>query len=224
MADFVCPQCGAPITFRSRDLVMRVCDYCRSAILRDGDTLRAAGKAAVVPDDVSPLQLGTRGRFDAQAFELVGRVRWHWADGGWNEWLVLYGDGRHGWLGEALGRFMLLGDAGQGGRQLAIVRKIANGGMPMVGENGSIAGTSYVATDVRQVVCVASEGELPSPTITGTKALSIDMMAADGRCASIQREGRETHVYVGRYVTLADLAATNLRAFEGWPMPRYAAA
>ncbi len=203
---------------------MRVCDYCRSAILRDGDTLRAAGKVATVPEDVSPLQLGTRGRFDGQAFELVGRVRWQWTDGGWNEWLALYDDGRHGWLGEAMGRFMLLGEAGQGGRQLAIVRKIAGGGMPVVGESGSLAGTKYVATDVRQVTCVASEGELPSPTITGTKALSIDLMAADGRCASIQREGKATYVYVGRYVTLADIAASNLRAFEGWPMPRYAAA
>ena len=30
-------------------------------------------------------------------------------------------------------------------------------------------------------------------------------------------------IYAGRYVTLGDIKATGLRAFEGWPMPRFAA-
>ncbi len=223
MADLACPQCGAPIAFRSPDLMMRVCDYCRSAILRDREALRVAGKAAVVPEDVSPLQLGTRGRFDGQPFELVGRVRWRWADGGWNEWLMLYGDGRHGWLGEAMGRFMLLTEIGHGKRS-ALVRNVGKGETPGVGSTMTLDAVKYTVADVKSATCVAAEGELPFLTTAGASVLSIDLMAADGRCASIQREGRETHVYVGRYVTLADLAATNLRAFEGWPMPRYAAA
>ena len=74
------------------------------------------------------------------------------------------------------------------------------------------------------MTCVASEGELPFAALTGKQALSGDLMAADGACASVQREGGDAvAAYVGRYVSLADVAATNLRAFEGWPMPRYAA-
>lgn len=218
-----CPQCGAPIAFRSRDLVMRVCDYCRSAVLRDGETLRVAGTAAVVPEDVSPLQLGTRGRADGQPFELVGRVRWRWTDGGWNEWAILFGEGRHGWLGEAMGRFMLLGELGHSGQRTAMVRTVASGDTPRVGDRCTIDGVEYIATDVREATCVAAEGELPTPVATGTVVLSVDLMAADGRCASIQRDAAGTHVYAGRYVTLADVAATDLRQFDGWPMPRFAA-
>lgn len=223
MIDPACPQCGAPITFRSRDLVMRVCDYCRSAILRDKETLRVAGTTAVVPEDVSPLQIGTRGRVAGQSFELVGRVRWQWADGGWNEWLALYEDGRHGWMGEAMGRFMLLEEA-TGAENRAVVRHIANGGKPGVGNRMKFDDAEFTVVDVKLATCVASEGELPSPTTTGTNVLSVDLMAADARCASIQREGRDTRVYIGRLVTLADIAASNIRMFEGWPMPRYARA
>jgi hypothetical protein len=221
-----CPQCGAPIAFRSADLILRVCDYCRSAIVRDGETLRAAGKAAVVPDDVSPLRLGTRGRWQDQPFELIGRVRWRWSDGGWNEWLGLLADGRHFWLGEASGRFMLLEQLGRSSQGTGVVRAVQTRGTPEVGAEAAIDGVDYVVADVREAVCVASEGELPFVTTTGTKVLSVDLVANDGRCASVQREGNgkdaETHVYTGRFVSLAGIRATDLRAFEGWPMPRYA--
>ena len=221
MAELACPQCGAPVVFRTADLVMRVCDYCRTAILRDGETLRAAGKVAVVPEDVSPLQIGTRGRWGERAFELVGRVRWRWSDGAWNEWLALYGDGGHGWLGEAMGRFMLL-DEVQAPRT-KVVQRIAGGQEVVVGQEATIDGVAYRVSDIKQAVCVASEGELPSRVVSGTTVTSVDLMTTDIRCASVQREGQETHVYVGRYVSLADVAASNLRAFDGWPLPRYAA-
>lgn len=221
MAELACPQCGALVVFRTADLVMRVCDYCRTAILRDGETLRAAGKVAVVPEDVSPLQLGTRGRLGERAFELVGRVRWRWSDGAWNEWLALYSDGGHGWLGEAMGRFMLL-DEVQAPRT-KVVQRIAGGREVVVGQEATIAGVAYRVSDIKQAVCVASEGELPSRVVSGTTVTSVDLMTTDVRCASVQREGQETHVYAGRYVSLADIAASNLRAFDGWPLPRYAA-
>ncbi len=83
---------------------------------------------------------------------------------------------------------------------------------------------------MKLVVCVASEGELPFPAPDGLAMTSVDLMAPDGACASVQQEpGKGTarpgppSVYAGRHVSLADLAATNLRAFEGWPMPRFAA-
>lgn len=222
MAGLACPQCGAPVAFRS-SLPTRVCDYCRSLLVREGEGLRRIGEVAAVPDDVSPLQLGVRGRFDGRSFELVGRVRWRWTDGAWNEWYAAADDGSFLWLGEATGRYMLLASAEDSGMRTRAYRKIAEGGEPIVGDEAQIAGTSYLIADVRHAECVASEGELPTPTPSGSKALSVDLMARDGRCATIQREGVETNLYTGRYVTLADIAATGLRRFDGWPMPRYAA-
>ena len=49
-------------------------------------------------------------------------------------------------------------------------------------------------------------------------------MNPDGRCASIQKDtDGEVEIYTGRYMTLAELHATGLRSFEGWPMPAFAA-
>lgn len=224
-----CPSCGAAISFRSIDLPVKVCDYCRSSVIRSGETLEAIGKVAEVPEDVSPLQLGTRGKVGAHGFEVIGRVRWRWTDGAWNEWLALFDDGSTAWLGESMGRFMLLREIDEGASPNRVAQRLAINGV-VLGDEAVIAGTKFTVTDVKDVVCVASEGELPFPAPDGLAMTSVDLMAPDGESASIQQEpGKGTErpgppsVYVGRYVSLADLAATNLRAFDGWPMPRFAA-
>lgn len=201
---------------------MKVCDYCHSAVLRSGGNLQAIGKIADVPDDVSPLQLGVCGHDGDSGFELIGRVRWRYADGAWNEWLALFDDGSTGWLGESMGRYMLLRAVDHSGMRTAIVRQLRDGVSVPVGEDATIDGTEYRVVDVKDVTVVASQGELPFPAPVGLTASSIDLMARDGHCASIQKdEHGEVEVFTGRYVSLADIAATGLRAFEGWPMPVY---
>lgn len=221
MLDTNCPNCGAPLRFRSADLAVKVCDYCRSTVVRTGETLELVGKAAEVPDDVSPLQIGVRGRDGSKGFELVGRVRWRWDDGGWSEWLMLFDDGSYGWLGESMGRFMLLRpERAVSGEVPAIM---ARGSQVSPGMTAMIAGEEYVVSDARPVTAAGSEGELPSPASIGIQCFSVDLIRPDGRTASIQAEGGTIETFAGRYVSLADIGATGLREFEGWPMPRYAA-
>lgn len=218
-----CPNCGAPIAFRSADLPVKVCDYCHSSVLRTGGNLEAMGKVADVPDDVSPLQLGVRGRVGARSFELIGRVRWRYADGAWNEWLAYFDDGSTGWLGESMGRYMLLRQVDPAHVVSDVVRLLDSGYNVMPGTRAMIDNVEYWASDAKRVSCVASEGELPFNSL-GLSALSVDLMSADERCASIQKAGaEEVEIYAGQYVSLADIAATGLRAFEGWPMPAYTA-
>ncbi len=218
-----CPNCGAPIAFRSADLPVKVCDYCHSSVLRTGGNLEAMGKVADVPDDVSPLQLGVRGRVGARSFELIGRVRWRYADGAWNEWLAYFDDGSTGWLGESMGRYMLLRQVDLSRVVSDVVKLLQSGFSVMPGTQAVIDNVEYWASDVKRVSCVASEGELPFNSL-GLTATSVDLMSADEHCASIQRAGdEEVEVYAGQYVSLADIAATGLREFEGWPMPSYTA-
>jgi hypothetical protein len=225
MLDATCPNCGAPIRFRSNDLPVKVCDYCHSSVLRTGGNLQAIGKIAEVPDDVSPLQLGVRGRDGAHSFELIGRVRWRYADGAWNEWLALFDDGATGWVGESMGRYMMLRQAADDALAPVVVDHIKAGQPIAIDTLITIGGVDYAVTDNKQVTCVASEGELPFNAPLGLTATSIDLMTPNGECASIQKDqGGEVEAYVGRYMSLAELNATGLRSFEGWPMPAAARA
>lgn len=218
-----CPNCGAALAFRSADLVARVCDYCRSTIVRRGEVLENVGQAAEVPEDVSPVQLGARGRDGERRFEVVGRVRWRWADGAWNEWCCAWQHGGYAWLGEASGRWMLLEEVEASAWEGGAVAAMRAGRPVAPGMTATLGELEYTVNDVQEVACIGAEGELPYPVPIGTKGMSVDLQRPDGRAATLQTENGELSAYAGRYVTLADLQATGLREFDGWPKPRWAA-
>lgn len=218
-----CPNCGAEVVFRSPALPVKVCDYCRTAVTRIDDGVRAAGEMAVLPFDVSPIRIGTRGNFDGQGFDVIGRVRWGWSDGAWNEWLLLFADGRDAWLGEAMGQFMLLFEKPLKGSLARVISQLAKGGDATIGDKASIDGIDYQVADIKDAVCIACEGELPFTAPAGWTVKSVDFRSAVGACASFQHDGTEASLYTGRYVTLAELRPQDLRALDGWTIPSFAA-
>jgi len=221
MQTVACPQCGADVLFRSPALPVRVCDYCRALVVRREQGAQVMGEAAVLPFDISPVQIGTMGHCFGLDFEIIGRVRWSWEDGAWNEWLMLMADGNHAWLGEAMGQFMALREVELKNPMAKVLRRLANGTTVVPGEKATISGHDYVVTDIRTVTCLACEGELPFTAPSGWEALSVDFRNKDGWCASFQKDRREASLYLGHYVTLADLSPRNLRTLPGWTMPAY---
>lgn len=223
MLKVACPNCGAEVTFRSAALPSRVCDYCQTILVRSGDGVEAVGKAAALPFDVSPIRMGMRGRVDERGFEVIGRVRWGWTDGSWNEWLLLFDDGTDAWLGEAMGQFMLLRERPLDQISDGKIHALAAGEDVPVGTEVFVDDAKLIVSDAREATCIAAEGELPFRAPAGWTIFSVDLRSPSGRCASLQRDGDTASFYDGRYVTLAEIRPQGLRAIEGWPMPAYAA-
>lgn len=222
MLKISCPNCGAEVGFRSPALPSRICDYCHTILVRRGGGIDAMGKAAVLPFDVSPVMRGMRGTIDGKGFEIIGRVRWGWTDGSWNEWLMLFDDGSDGWLGEAMGQLMMLRERPVAELRAQAIRALAEGGDVPVGTEAQIDGEKFILSDAREVTCLAAEGELPFTAPAGWTIFSADFRSTSGSCASLQRDRGEVSFYAGRYVTLEELAPQGMRAMEGWAMPAFA--
>lgn len=217
-----CPNCGADVVFRSPALPDRVCDYCRTMLVRSDAGLAAVGTAAVLPFDVSPVRIGMRGRFDDKGFEVIGRIRWGWSDGSWNEWLLLFEDDGNAWLGEAMGQFLLLEERDFATVRTRALQEIAKGRDAVPGTEIQLDKTKLTVADAREVICITAEGELPFTPRPGWTLYSVDLRGRHGECATLQRDGKDTSFYQGRYVTLDELAPSGLRTFEGWALPAYA--
>lgn len=193
-----------------------VCSYCQTVIMRDGDDLRAVGKSAVLPFDVSPIQIGTRGSApDGRSFEVVGRVRWGWSAGSWNEWLLRCDDGSHRWLGEAMGSFMLLGEDPELLEEPS-ARAFQQGQLIAIGSKFKKA---FAATDIKEARCIAGEGDLPFLASIDWTITSIDFRSPDGQAINLQRDSDGTTAWRGRYLALGGLQPANLRIIEGWDIP-----
>lgn len=208
-----CPSCGAEIPFRSSTSVFAVCSFCKSTVVRQDLDLELIGKMADLPEDISPIQLMMSGRFDKKTFFVSGRIIVKWEDGYWNEWHLNFDDGSTGWLAEAQG-------------DLAINKPVASG-LTMadktalqLGSKHSLDGRNFYVTDVKDMTCVGSEGELPFKGIEGRKSLNVDLSDRKGGFASIEfNEEDGVQAYVGRYVEFKDLKPKSFRVFSGWGRP-----
>ena len=206
----VCPQCGAPVEFRSAASLSAVCSYCRSTLVRDGEALRRIGQSAELFDDYSPLQLGANGRYQGEPFTLVGRLQMAYPEGVWNEWHALFDNGKSAWLSEDNGAFVLSFDVAldtmAGGAALPPLAGLRAGAwLDLGGRRWSVAAvtTAHVG---------AAQGELPLAPSPQAAFHVAELRNDAGEVLSIDDgAGPALRAAVGRGVRLADLALQGLR-------------
>ncbi|AXK40444.1 DUF4178 domain-containing protein [Crenobacter cavernae] len=206
MYTLACPSCGAPVNFRSAASVIAVCEYCQSTLLRDADTVKDIGKMSAVLEDYSPVQIGTSGRFNGDAFTVVGRIQLRYDAGFWNEWYLLFDDGGDGWWSDASGQHVIT-------RPIATPPQAPAFAGIFPGYSHAHEGTVFTACDVRSARCVAGEGELPFRVGEGWVARVADFRA-DARFLSFDYSDDAVRLYSGCAVELAELSAQLLREPE----------
>lgn len=225
MRKFNCPSCGADVTFRSAQSVYAVCAHCQSMVVRTDVEVKSIGVMATLPDDMSPLQLGSGGEFDGQSFTLIGRLKIGWRDGLWNEWHLLMADGRRGWIGEAQGSFSISFEL-EGALPRDVEATLVHCHALLTSGNDAsdarpgftvqLGSTALRAVDIKLATCLGSEGELPFAAPKGRRTVAIDCIGRQGEFATLDHDGREAHAYVGRYLEWDAFRFSNLRPLEGW--------
>jgi len=177
-------------------------------VVREGVEVALIGKTSSLPPDISPIQIGTQGRFGNTAFTVLGRVRLKWRLGAWTEWFVEFGDNTTGWMAEAQGFFM-------------VSRAETPENLPRQNDLQRSAGFNWrgvpmTMADVKEVVVDGCEGELPYAAPPGRESLSVDLTGPNSAFACIEYSGAEVRTFFGRYCTFEELEFSNLRPVPGW--------
>jgi hypothetical protein len=204
-----CPSCGAPIQFRWSSAVQTVCEYCRSVLVRHDIDLERVGQVATIPDDASPIQLGTEGIYRNRAFQVVGRIVYEYEQGSWSEWHLIFNDGTSGWLADA---------------QLEYAVSFWTAPPAPLPAEGSISrenrfqwhGGLYQVTSITRAHYVGVEGELPFEYWDKTDLTFVDLRSEDARFATIDYSENPPLLFIGEAVEYDDLRLKNVREFEGW--------
>lgn len=207
MYQVACPGCGAPVTFRSAASVMAVCEFCRSTLLKDADSVRDLGKMAEVLEDYSPIRIGVSGTFNQHGFTVIGRIQLRYAAGFWNEWYVLSDEGRPAWLSDASGQYAITAEA----PAIADPPKFAG---LRAGNRVNLGDATYVASDVRSAKCVAGQGELPFQVGAGWEARVADFRRGRQFLTLDYSDGEQPKIYRGQAVKLDELKCQLLRAAD----------
>ena len=207
MIERKCPSCGAMVPFRTSIMLLAVCPFCRSLAIRKDLDLEKLGESAQLQPDGTPIQVGATGSYRDAAFEIVGRMQLKTPHGFWNEWALLFSDGRQGWLGEAQGTYAVsfqLEAAAPDCAKLTLGQSIVLGKM------------SYEVREIVTASYLAAEGELPFRPPLGESAQSADLISEDGFFATIDYSEKTPVVFAGEYQSFDALKLTGLKVIEGW--------
>jgi len=203
-----CPNSGAPVAFRWAGSVQTVCEHCRSVLVRTDLDLKKVGLLADLPEDASPIQLSTEGRFGDSGFVVGGRIIYQYDQGGWNEWHLVLDGGKDAWLSDAE-------------NELAVSFRVNAPRLPSADE--AALGRTFVWNGIHFVVTSRTlahyagvEGELPFEYWDKTSALFVDLRSENQDFATLDFSDGAPVLYIGQSIDFDMLQLANVRRFEGW--------
>ncbi len=207
-----CPACGAPVEFKSGQSIVVICNYCRSAVARTDRELKDLGKVAELVETGSPLDVGLRGQWKDEPFELTGRAQLgHEMGGQWDEWYATFSNGWLGWLAEAQGRFYLTfqypiteGAQLPSFDQLQLGQTVPNLPWP----------TPMMVAETGRATALGAKGEIPYLLTPGDTYFYADLSGADRTFGTLDYNESPPLVFLGHEVTLAELGITTTRTPE----------
>jgi ribosomal protein S27E len=199
-----CPGCGAPVEFRSAQSTHAVCSFCRSTVVRSGETLARLGRMAELFDDHSPLQLMARGRFQDRRFTLVGRLQYRSGSGPWAEWQAVFDDGGTGLLAEDNGAYVFAFEA-------SLQRPVPPASQLRLGATTAVAGKTFTVAANEEAVLVSAQGELPKLPPLDRPFAVVELRSQGGEVLAIDYGSEPPEVTRGSGVRLEALELTGLR-------------
>jgi hypothetical protein len=194
-----CPSCGALLELKYRHSRMVVCTYCGQTSYINANALTAVGSPILLADYGSILAVGKRGKIKGKPFEVLGRLRFDYEDGFWDEWLVsLEGEwDTESWLQEDEGEFVLFRK--QNLTQTAAYRDF------QVGAATKLADQTVFITEKNKAVINGGEGELPFQVIAGEKADFVDGIVIGKKLIfSLEYMPNEVMFNIGEPVAISD--------------------
>jgi len=187
-----CPNCGNQITADRRHSHMAVCDSCRSVVTFGERAAQVAGTMSVLPPPRSKLYVGAMGKFHGKNFSVLGRVRYGYARGYWDEWYLMTDTGEPGWLSEDERHITF---------ETEVPTDHSFQGLS-VGQSAEVPGKgSYQVVEKDIATVEGGEGELPFVVIGGQQIKFLDLQGPSGESATWEMdEHGNARMYAGRPV------------------------
>lgn len=193
-----CPSCGAGKDIYNPGIVSTVCEYCGTAIYWDDKDVMSAGVQAILPEGFSRLYRGATGSLQKKRFVVVGRVRYSFGKGFWDEWFLDFEDGTIGWLTEDNHEYSLQRISES--RDIPSIENLSPGQKLMVG------GVDFQVHENGEAECIGVEGDLAKKIQSKEKYHFVDASSPDGKYVlGIEYDNNPPTIFLGKWLKYSDL-------------------
>lgn len=199
MKSMNCESCGAPLEIENQFIRSVTCQFCGSAYVVSGDDgLDMKGKTASLANYPSRLSVGQTGKIKGKGFSVMGRVRYSYDEGFWEEWQVNWDDDTPpDWLEEDEGYWTLY-------RRERVRSAIPTYSEIRVGSTVQVNKYNVFVTEKREGQMMGSEGQFSSVLPIQGK-FGFFSGNADGKIVSINYWDDEIELSVGEDLEHSDM-------------------
>jgi hypothetical protein len=196
MAASQCPSCGAPVEIKNRFSKVLVCGYCGTHLRVSGDGFDAAGTHPKLAEFPSIFSVGRSGTILGRPFTAMGRMRYNYPGGHFDEWFIEY-DGGTAWVTEDEGTYSLYTEVEEALEfpDITTVR---------AGQNVVIGQKKVMVKEKGNAEVAGAEGELSFYIEPGTKLMYMDGVS-EGKKISIEATENEIELFSGRPLLARDI-------------------
>ncbi len=168
-----CPSCGAQHEIKNPGIKALRCEFCGTFFYWDAQAVHDTGVKAVLDPPSSALRVGEIASLDGQEMFILGRVRYSYGSGIWDEWFL---DGP----GETI--VWITEDEKELVREQPVD---PDSSFPaaedlQVSQRVSLHGTPYVVEEAGRATCLGVEGQVPFVVIPNEVYAFADLARAEG--------------------------------------------
>lgn len=195
-----CPSCGAPGELEYRFSKMFICEFCNQSSHLVNDNLEAAGEKSSLADYGSMFYKGATGIIDNREFKVLGRLRFSYPDGFWDEWLLNFKDSpdKEYWLQEDEGDYTLF--------EKGDISSLPDFEELSVGNKYQLGNKEIFITEKHEATILGGDGELPYMVIPGQQADFVDgIIIGAGMQSSIEYFPDEKVFNIGKPIDLKSI-------------------
>jgi hypothetical protein len=204
-----CPYCKGILSFRSSGTDAVMCSRCSVMANRNGQAFKVK-VSNVMPEDMTPLQIGTTGIFGNINFEIIGRVRFQYKQKYKNQWQLLFPDGTSKLLAEACGAYAFYSPD----KTTVNPQTLKN---ITAGKRIDLPGGSYYIESLAKCENITAEGEVTFNPLWTEKFISVTFSLPGSPMAVAEIFSKEkTALFKGTYQDFDDFNFKNLRDLNGW--------
>lgn len=197
---FQCPSCGAANKITNPGILMKICDYCKTAIYWDKESALRAGRKSMDLPPSTRFKVGATGKIKGNTFTILGRLVYAHEKGSWSEWFIEKADGDIKWLTEDEGELFLE-------EPLKLTTPVPTPEELEPGMKILLNDRLGVVEEIGEARCIGGEGQIPFEVELGETYPYVDGAAVDGSFSFGLEYDTETGTptaFIGKILTTKD--------------------
>ena len=186
---FRCPQCGDQLSIYFSYTKLIQCRSCRSTIFLEDDAVRLAGKQSVLSQEPSLIALHQPFSYKGTAYLPIGKIRYSYGRGFWEEWWLKSEEGNAYWLSVDEG-------------DMVLEQEVTEHSMTMAFDDLGIGMRldRWIVTEMGSATCEGFEGTLPKNIAIGNQYDYAHLSGKGALLRTLEFTPQGVEVYEGRWI------------------------